>query len=443
MKRKRSINTAEELVKAVRYRPKRYNDASMQLKRDQALLLRCVEQNYKVLEFALKKFLHDADLMRKVFLKVGRASVKFYGKSVFKNRDLAVVMVRRHGYWLRRFSPLVQRERAMILLAVQTFGGYLRFADKTAREDREIVTAAVKQCGVSLSYAPKFSNDRDMVLLALKSTPHYYKFIKESFQLDREIALTAFCQPPNGLTVKDLDPRFQDDPSFLEHAVTANPRLYITVNECLQHNFSVSLAAVKSCADVIQYVPQRLKNDSAFGLAVAHHQVAALIHVTNRVRQESRVCVAAYFSLQREQNNLTKFERLHQTEKVSEINRLRDENRTYLRSMSVTKLMKQTLNERWVLSDYFPHPRYRFTFERFTLQMVQFIGKKNRLDANCANGVFQFLNVFSLMRLLRAFERATHFNAIFPRHSSMIRFVKRRKDTASSTDNGKSTGLSL
>ena len=189
MKRKRSINTAEELVKAVRYRPKRYKDASMQLKRDQALLLRCVEQNYKVLEFALKKFLHDADLMRKVFLKVGRASVKFYGKSVFKKRDLAVVMVRRHGYWLQCFSPRIQRERAMILLAVQTFGLYLRFADEAVRADRDIVTAAVKQCGVSLSYAPKFSNDRDMVLLALKSAPHYYKFIISSFN---HILLSTF-----------------------------------------------------------------------------------------------------------------------------------------------------------------------------------------------------------------------------------------------------------
>ena len=109
-----------------------------------------------MLEFALKKFLHDADLMRKVFLKVGHDSVTFYGKSVFKNRDLAVVMVRRHGYWLRSFSQRIQRERALILLAVQTFGLHLRFADKKARADREIVAAAVKQSGVSLSYAPKF-----------------------------------------------------------------------------------------------------------------------------------------------------------------------------------------------------------------------------------------------------------------------------------------------
>ena len=90
----------------------------------------------------------------------------------------------------------------------------------------------------------------------------------------------------------------------------------------VQHSFSVSVAAVKSSADMIQHVPQRLKNDSAFGLAVAYHQVAALIHGPH-IKQESRVCIVAYFSLQRKKNNLTEDERVYKREILGELRRLR------------------------------------------------------------------------------------------------------------------------
>ena len=115
---------------------------------------------------------------------------------------------------LENANKSFRNDKEVVLAAVKACGASnLYFADESLKKDKEIVLAAVKQSGYALQDADNsFKKDREIVLAAVKECGWALDYADESLQKDREIVIAAIKNYGNALRYASKE--LQNDPEL-------------------------------------------------------------------------------------------------------------------------------------------------------------------------------------------------------------------------------------
>eukprot|EP00971_Amphidinium_carterae_P295605 5870677-Amphidinium_carterae.1 len=147
---------------------------------------------------------------------------------VFANEDMtcihqeAMALVSKNGMKLRDLVFL-RSDREIVLAAVTECGEALQFAAKDLRGDRCIALAAIAQHGTALQYASEeLRADREVVLAAVSHHGEALEYAAESLRADREVVLAAIAN--NGLALLLAADVLKTDRETVLAAVTKHPK---------------------------------------------------------------------------------------------------------------------------------------------------------------------------------------------------------------------------
>ncbi len=215
----------------------------------------------------LKKFRNLND--KSVFIQIAH----YFGSCVFdideslqKDREVVLAAVQRTGPALAYADKSLRKDREIVLAAVKQDGHALFYAEESLRKDREIVLAAVQRDGYALAYANKsLQKDREVVLAAVKQYGCVIEYADESLQKDRDIVLAAVKR--NGSALQYADESLRKDRDIVLAAVQQDGRALQYADESLRKDQDIVLAAVKQDGEALQYADESLRKDRKIVLA--------------------------------------------------------------------------------------------------------------------------------------------------------------------------------
>eukprot|EP01061_Rhynchopus_euleeides_P009718 TRINITY_DN1895_c0_g3_i1.p1 TRINITY_DN1895_c0_g3~~TRINITY_DN1895_c0_g3_i1.p1 ORF type:complete len:266 (+),score=36.98 TRINITY_DN1895_c0_g3_i1:51-848(+) len=118
--------------------------------------------------------------------------------------------------WLESAHITVQRDREIVLAAVQRNGASLKYADDTLKGDREIVLAAVQNGYVLTNASDTMRADREIALAAVRHHCWAVNHVHDTLRGDREIVLAAVR---NGWLLKNVEYTLRGDREIVLAAV--------------------------------------------------------------------------------------------------------------------------------------------------------------------------------------------------------------------------------
>lgn len=109
-----------------------------------------------------------------------------------EDRDLVLAAVSKDGLSLLYASPLIKSDREVVIKAVSNNGLALQFASAELRGDRTVVLAAVADNGIALSHASvELQADHQVVMAAVSETGLALQHAGPNLRSDREVVLAA------------------------------------------------------------------------------------------------------------------------------------------------------------------------------------------------------------------------------------------------------------
>jgi len=126
--------------------------------------------------------------------------LEYASQRLQNNAEVVLAAVTENGTALRYASPELRCNKAIVLTAVKECGLALEYCAYMFKcpdypDSREVVTAAVSNCGTALKYAPEFQSDRRVVLAAVKNNGLALSYAPE-FQNDFGVVLVAAIDNP-------------------------------------------------------------------------------------------------------------------------------------------------------------------------------------------------------------------------------------------------------
>ena len=124
---------------------------------------------------------------------------------------------------LEHASELLRNDRALVLAALANDdGGHtcLRYVSEELRRDKELVLFAMRNGGW-LEFVPFFKNDKDVVLAAVRGCGVSLEFASEACQHDKSIVLAAMQE--NGYGLQFASDALRDDEEIVSAAVRSYP----------------------------------------------------------------------------------------------------------------------------------------------------------------------------------------------------------------------------
>ncbi len=130
-------------------------------------------------------------------------ALEFASQRLQNDPEVVLAAVSENGTALKYASPELRCNKKIVLTAVKESGLALEYCAYMFKcpdypDAREIVTAAVSNCGQALRYAPEFQSDRRVVLAAVKNNGLALSYSKQ-FQNDFGVVLVAAIQNPVAL----------------------------------------------------------------------------------------------------------------------------------------------------------------------------------------------------------------------------------------------------
>lgn len=181
---------------------------------DKGVVLAAVSQNGLVLKDLLESFKTDIDVTLAAINQNGLV-FKFISEKLKEEKEIAMAAVKQRGRALRHLPTKFKEDRDVVLAAVTQYGGALEFASKGLRADREIVLIAVATEGLALydvcSEGPDgttidWQRDREIVTAAVKQCDSVIRCVGGQYgnelRDDEEIAISAVAG--NGLNFNYL-----------------------------------------------------------------------------------------------------------------------------------------------------------------------------------------------------------------------------------------------
>lgn len=196
---------------------------------------------------------------------------------------------------------------------------WLREAPAAAREDRDVVMAAVRLSGIALQYAsPELRSDREVVLTAMRGMHSAFQYVTPELRADREVVSLAATR--NGYMFKDAAEELKADRDFvlkiiaasrantiLRHASTelrADREVVLAAvgrygdalaaaSPELQEDREVVLRAVRNCGNALKHAAMSLRGDREVVLAAVACQGEALAYASQELQADRRVVFTA------------------------------------------------------------------------------------------------------------------------------------------------------
>ena len=173
-------------------------------------------------------------------------------------------------------SPAVRDDEALALAAIgRDVGGYLlRFASKALRNNRELVLAAVRQCGTALQYASRdLRGDAAIVRAAVEQRASALEHASAELRADPAMATFALQKGLPFWVLLEMCPAARHDRGLALAAIElgAFPGLLGLACEALRTDFDGfnreahkrTLATVEQCGAVLAQASQDLRADAA------------------------------------------------------------------------------------------------------------------------------------------------------------------------------------
>lgn len=173
--------------------------------------------------------------------------------------------------WSRRLKvppDEFRGDRDLMLAAVEQCGSALRLAAEELLQDREFILSSMRRNGAALQYASEeCRQDREIVLAAATEQGTAVQWACEELRQDQEVMLVAVQHVASALQM--APPKLLWDWSFLLGAVWLNGAVLEWAPEEFRQDRDFLLAAVQGNGAALQYVPQAFRWDRAFLLAAA------------------------------------------------------------------------------------------------------------------------------------------------------------------------------
>jgi len=145
---------------------------------------------------------------------------------------------------------------------VRADGLALEHASPSARDNPEIVLAAVSQNGDALAFAsPRLQAERSVVMAAVAQTWRALTHAAPLLQGNRDVVLCAVNQSSNALYMCNLTEPLRNDADVMTKAVAGNGMLLEKCSNALRDDASVVLAAVRSDGLCLRYAGELSKNN--------------------------------------------------------------------------------------------------------------------------------------------------------------------------------------
>merc|ERR1740133_814078 len=195
-------------------------------------------------------------LARAIKKRRGHANegLEFADASLQKDRNIVMAAVNKDGYALEFADASLQTNRDIVMAAVTRNGQALEFADAWCKSDPDIVMAAVITNGDALYYAdPLLKEHRDIVLAAVTQDGSVLEFADEGWALqyagddlkkNDKIVMAAVTQ--DGYALDWAAPSFKKDYDIVLAAVTKYGRALKYADDDLKKNHGINAAALAS-----------------------------------------------------------------------------------------------------------------------------------------------------------------------------------------------------
>lgn len=179
--------------------------------------------------------------------------------SAKNDREIVKTAVSKYAFAVEHASPELQKDREILLAAVQepNYGALILLSlSPEIRDDYEIVLEAVKTHGCAIVDASeRLKTDRTIVVCAAQTYKNTLEYAS-SFRNDREIV--EMIMDKHGL--EHVSDEFKDDKEFVMKAVKANGFDLMFASERLRDDYDVVLEAAISCIGAIDYASERLRD---------------------------------------------------------------------------------------------------------------------------------------------------------------------------------------
>lgn len=140
-----------------------------------------------------------------------------------EDREVVLAAVARDGRSLRFASRELQADREVVLAAIAQSSDSFAFASSALRADRRVVLTAIAKCGMALQHAAaELRADREIALKAVTSIGFALEHVSPELQVDREVVLTAVTE--NGFALLLLCPELKADREIVLAAVASDTR---------------------------------------------------------------------------------------------------------------------------------------------------------------------------------------------------------------------------
>lgn len=161
------------VISLIKENPKNYKFASENLKNDLSVALVALELDGLLLEYAGEKVKNNRTLTSLAVKNNGLALE--FAHSKFQDDNDIVAIAMHQNFYAKKFVgskmklKFYTEKKKQTLLAVETDGTLLRFADAELRNDFDVVWSAVHQNGLALEFASlKLKSDKFIVSEAVK-----------------------------------------------------------------------------------------------------------------------------------------------------------------------------------------------------------------------------------------------------------------------------------
>lgn len=203
--------------------------------------------------------------------------LKYAPERVRHDRDTVLAAVRVEGCALSGVPDEFRDDREIVLAAVSNFGGALEYASETLRADREIVLAAVENGGDPLRYVPDhLLDDRTFILQVVTTHARYDKFCVSH-------------HPTRDCSVDDVPERYFDDLEIVHAAVAHDGHTLSYVSDRLRTNREIVLTAVSNYGCALKCASETLRNDREVVLAAVANDGYALQYASETLRDDREV----------------------------------------------------------------------------------------------------------------------------------------------------------
>jgi len=189
---------------------------------------------------------------------------------------------------LRRLDETAKEDRELVLAAVSRCGGALAHASEALRADREVVLVALGRDPLALGFAaPSLQGDRKVVLVAVRSCGQALQHASEALRNDPEVVLAAMGNSWRAL--EHASPELRSDRSFVLSAVEEHGSALLFASPELRSSREVVLAAVRRSGWALSCASEELRQDRTCVLAAVESNPAALDFAAQSLREDPEV----------------------------------------------------------------------------------------------------------------------------------------------------------